>query len=50
LTEEPARVGREITLFASGDSKTKAKLVAACPQSLWRDSDRRETPPHHILV
>jgi glycosyltransferase involved in cell wall biosynthesis len=50
LTEELVRLGHEVTLFASGDSKTKAKLVAACPQALWQDSDCRETLPHHIRL
>jgi len=50
LTEELARMGHEVTLFASGDSKTKAKLVAACPQALWRDGDCRETLPHHVRL
>jgi glycosyltransferase involved in cell wall biosynthesis len=50
LTEELARMGHEVTLFASGDSQTNAKLVAACPQALWRDGDCRETLPHHIRL
>ena len=50
LTEELVRLGHEVTLFASGDSKTNAKLVAACPRALWRDADCRETLPHHIRL
>jgi glycosyltransferase involved in cell wall biosynthesis len=50
LTEELVRLGHEVTLFASGDSQTQAKLVAACPHALWRDSDCRETLPHHIRL
>ncbi len=34
LTEELVKRGHEVTLFASGDSVTKAKLVSVCPQSL----------------
>jgi glycosyltransferase involved in cell wall biosynthesis len=34
LTEELVAQGHEVTLFASGDSETSAKLVAACPQAL----------------
>ena len=37
LTEELVRKGHEVTLFASGDSQTSARLVAACPRALWRD-------------
>jgi glycosyltransferase involved in cell wall biosynthesis len=48
LTEELVRLGHEVTLFASGDSRTSAKLVAACPRALWRDPDCRETLPHHV--
>ena len=50
LTEELVHLGHEVTLFASGDSKTNAKLVAACPRALWRDADCRETLPHHIRL
>jgi glycosyltransferase involved in cell wall biosynthesis len=50
LTEELVRLGHEVTLFASGDSLTRAKLVAACPRALWRDPDCRETLPHHVRL
>ncbi len=36
LTEELVRRGHEVTLFASGDSRTKAHLVPIWPTSLWR--------------
>jgi len=50
LTEELVRQGHEVTLFASGDSQTSAKLVAACPHALWRDPQCRETLPHHVRL
>lgn len=50
LTEELVRLGHEVTLFASGDSETNAKLVPACPRALWRDADCRETLPHHVRL
>jgi glycosyltransferase involved in cell wall biosynthesis len=50
LTEELVRLGHEVTLFASGDSLTRAKLVAACPRALWRDPDCSETLPHHVRL
>jgi glycosyltransferase involved in cell wall biosynthesis len=50
LTEELVRLGHEVTLFASGDSETKAKLVPACPRALWRDESCRETLPHHVRL
>lgn len=34
LTEELVRLGHDVTLFASGDSKTSARLQAACPSAL----------------
>lgn len=34
LTEELVREGHDVTLFASGDSQTSAKLVPVCPQGL----------------
>lgn len=37
LTEELVRRGHEVTLFASGDSRTAAKLVAAYPRGLRLD-------------
>jgi glycosyltransferase involved in cell wall biosynthesis len=50
LTEELVRQGHDVTLFASGDSETSARLVAACPRALWRDADVRETLPHHVRL
>jgi glycosyltransferase involved in cell wall biosynthesis len=34
ITEELVRQGHQVTLFASGDSKTAARLHAACPRAL----------------
>jgi glycosyltransferase involved in cell wall biosynthesis len=50
LTEELVRQGHEVTLFASGDSRTEARLVPACPHALWRDRNCRETLPHHVRL
>jgi glycosyltransferase involved in cell wall biosynthesis len=48
LTEELVRLGHEVTLFASGDSETAARLVAGSPRALWRDPGVRDTLPHHV--
>ena len=50
LTEELVRLGHEVTLFASGDSETSAKLVPACSRALWRDPNCRETLPQHVRL
>jgi len=34
ITEELVRLGHEVTLFASGDSKTSAHLKSTCPRAL----------------
>ncbi|ALA58922.1 glycosyltransferase family 4 protein [Nitrospira moscoviensis] len=34
VTEELVRMGHDVTLFASGDSHTEARLEAVCPQAL----------------
>ena len=48
LTEELVKLGHEVTLFASGDSETRARLVPACPRALWRDASCKDTLPHHV--
>jgi glycosyltransferase involved in cell wall biosynthesis len=50
LTEELVRQGHEVTLFASGDSETKARLVAACRRSLRMDKHCVDQLAHHILM
>jgi glycosyltransferase involved in cell wall biosynthesis len=50
LTEELVRQGHEVTLFASGDSVTKARLVAACRRSLRMDKHCVDRMAHHILM
>ena len=50
LTEELVGLGHEVTLFASGDSRTTARLVPACDRALWRDPSCRETLPHQVRL
>jgi glycosyltransferase involved in cell wall biosynthesis len=49
LTEELVAMGHEVTLFASGDSMTSAKLVAPCERSLRLDATCADTLAAHQL-
>ncbi|MFK3978760.1 glycosyltransferase family 4 protein [Micromonospora sp. NPDC050397] len=40
LTEELVRRGHDVTLFASGDSQTTARLVPVCEKGLWKVADQ----------
>jgi glycosyltransferase involved in cell wall biosynthesis len=50
LTEELVRQGHDVTLFASGDSQTKAKLVSAYPNALRLDTSCIDQLTHHFLM
>jgi len=50
LTEELVRQGEEVTLFASGDSKTSAKLVPCCDRALRLNPSVKDTLPYHIIM
>jgi len=50
LTEALVRAGHDVTLFASGDSKTAARLVPVCPRSLRLDANRPDPLPWHVLL
>lgn len=50
LTEELVRQGHDVTLFASGDSLTKAKLVSCCPESLRLNSSCIDQMAHHLWM
>ena len=50
LTEELVAQGHEVTLFASGDSQTRAKLEPVCPVSLRANPACRDALAHHILL
>jgi glycosyltransferase involved in cell wall biosynthesis len=46
LTEELVRRGHEVTLFASADSHTSARLIPTCEQAVWhRDPPLRDPAP-----
>ncbi len=50
LTEELQRQGHEVTLFASGDSVTSARLVAVSRRSLRLDKHCVDQMAHHVLM
>ncbi len=50
LTEELVRLGHDVTLFASGDSMTKARLVPACPEALRLDTNCVDQLAHHMVM
>jgi len=50
LTEELVREGHEVTLFASADSHTRAKLVPCVPRALRLDSGVQSQLPHTLLM
>jgi glycosyltransferase involved in cell wall biosynthesis len=50
LTDELVRLGHQVTLFASGDSGTRARLVACAPRALRLDSSVRDPLPHLLLM
>ena len=50
LTEELVKQGHDVTLFASGDSITEARLVAPCPQSLRLAKNCRDPLALHIRM
>jgi glycosyltransferase involved in cell wall biosynthesis len=50
LTEELVRLGHEVTLFASGDSVSRANLVPCVPQALRLDANVRDFIPYYMLM
>jgi glycosyltransferase involved in cell wall biosynthesis len=50
LTEELVRRGHDVTLFASADSLTDAKLVGCAPKALRLDDNVRDPIPHYMLM
>ncbi|MBI3928993.1 MAG: glycosyltransferase family 4 protein [Armatimonadetes bacterium] len=50
LTEELVRGGHEVTLFASGDSRTSARLIPAVPRSLRLAGQEEACLPAHFAM
>jgi len=50
LTEELVRQGREVTLFASGDSVTAAELVSCADVALRLSKKTRDPLPYYMMM
>lgn len=50
LTEELVSQGHDVTLFASGDSVTKARLISPCERSLRLSADCMDPHVHHAIL
>ena len=50
LTEELVALGHDVTLYASGDSITSAKLEASWPRALRLDGSVRDPNALHMLM
>lgn len=50
LTEELVRQGHEVTLFASGDSVTRAELISLCSRSLRTDPQCVDPLMYHFVM
>ena len=50
LTEELVRLGHDVTLFASGDSRTRARLVRCSDMALRLNPSVRDPLPYHIAM
>jgi glycosyltransferase involved in cell wall biosynthesis len=50
LTEELVRLGHDVTLFASGDSVTSARIVSCATMALRLDPKVRDPIPYYMLM
>jgi glycosyltransferase involved in cell wall biosynthesis len=50
LTEELVRQGHDVTLFASGDSTARARLVACCDAALRLSPVTPDPLPYHLMM
>jgi glycosyltransferase involved in cell wall biosynthesis len=50
LTEELVRLGHRVTLFASGDSRTSARLIPGSAAALRTNPNCQDYLAHHILM
>jgi glycosyltransferase involved in cell wall biosynthesis len=50
LTEELVALGHDVTLFASGDSRTAARLVPGCEVALRLNPKVKDPLPYHVAM
>jgi glycosyltransferase involved in cell wall biosynthesis len=50
LSDSLVNLGHEVTLYASSDSVTKARLIGCAPRSLRTDPSVVDPLPHHMLM
>ena len=50
LTEALVDLGHDVTLFASGESKTRARLISSCERSLRLYPKRAESVAYHLVM
>jgi glycosyltransferase involved in cell wall biosynthesis len=50
LTDELVQLGHDVTLFASGDSVSRADLVSCAPVALRLDAKVRDVIPYYMLM
>lgn len=49
LTEQLVKLGHQVTLFASGDSQTSARLVSPCATALRLNPKCQDPMPYHMI-
>ena len=50
LADALVALGHDVTLFASGDSRTRARLEPISPCGIRLDPDIRDPLPHHVIL
>ncbi len=50
LTEQLVAEGHDVTLFASGDSRTSARLISTHPRALRLDKSAKDHLAHHLVM
>ncbi len=50
LTEELVAMGHEVTLFASADSRTTARLIPGCTEALRLNANCRDPLAYHVAM